>query len=200
MKENLKLGTILLIITAIAGSLLGVVNSLTKDAILENSKISKEDLAIIMPAAKGIEETSFTTDEIVKEVYKAVDGSSEIGYVFKVTTKGFHGPIDVVVGIEKDKISGIKILSHSETPGLGAKVEEDKFTNKFKSISIGKDIEMIKVPPTSDNQVEGISGASVSSKAVGTAISDAMRYYQKNVKGEEVAPKEETDGTTGASQ
>ena len=50
MKRNFKLGGILLIITMISGLLLGFANDLTKDAILENSKISKDDLNYIMPA------------------------------------------------------------------------------------------------------------------------------------------------------
>lgn len=203
MKENLKLGGILLTITVIAGLLLGFANDLTKEAILENSKVSKEDLSIILPVASSIKETEgVIPNESVNEIYDALDASgNKVGNIFKVTTKGFHGPVELVIAISSDdKVSGMRVLAHSETPGLGAKIEEDKFTSKIKDLPIEEDIEMVKVTPSKDNQVEGVSGASVSSKAVGTAINDAVRFYKGNIKGEEVAPKEEVDTTTSASQ
>ena len=101
MKENFKLGGILLIITMIAGLLLGFANDLTREAIIENSKISKEDLNYIMPEAEKIQDSSIELDSEgnIKEIYEAVNGSDVIGYVLKVTSKGFHGAIDFVVGI-----------------------------------------------------------------------------------------------------
>ena len=203
MKENLKLGSILLTITVIAGLLLGFANDLTKDAILENSKVSKEDLNIILPVASSIKETeNITPNETINEVYDALDSSgNKVGNVFKVTTKGFHGPVELVIAISsEDKVSGMRVLAHSETPGLGAKIEEEKFTSRIKNLPIKEDIEMVKVTPSKDNQIEGVSGASVSSKAVGSAVNDVIRFYKGNIKGEEVAPKEEVDTTTSASQ
>ena len=62
MKENFKLGGILLIITMIAGIVLGFANDLTKEAIIENSKVSKEDLSYIMPEAQGIQDMDMELD------------------------------------------------------------------------------------------------------------------------------------------
>lgn len=202
MKSNIKLGAILLLITSIAGFLLGFANDLTRDAIIENSKVSKEDLKLILPVATSIKEAGVEASEEVSEVYEAYnDGNEKVGYVFKLTTKGFHGPVDLVVAIDRnDKVSGMKVLAHSETPGLGAKITEEKFTSKITNLPTEEDIEIVKTAPTKDNQVEGISGASVSSKAVGTAINDVIRFYKENIKGENVAPKEEVDTTTSASQ
>ncbi|MGL5151030.1 MAG: RnfABCDGE type electron transport complex subunit G [Clostridium sp.] len=201
MRENLKLGAILLVITSIAGLLLGFANDLTKDAIFENSKLNKEDLAYIMPEATGISDSKLKETDIITEIFEAKNGETQIGYVFKVTTKGFHGPVDIVVAISNDdKITGIKVQAHGETPGLGARIEEDGFLSKFRNLGITEDIQIVKTSPTKESEVEGISGASVSSKAVGTAVNDAMRFYKENVKGEEVAPKEEQDSTSGASE
>ncbi|MGL5616789.1 MAG: RnfABCDGE type electron transport complex subunit G [Sarcina sp.] len=200
MKENLKLGGILLSITLSAGVLLGVTHGLTKEAIIENSKINKDDLTMIMPAAKSIEDTDFTLaeDGAIKEAYKAKDGENEVGYVFKVTTKGFHGPVDLFVGIAEDKVTGMKISAHSETPGLGARIEEESFRTKFNDLPIKENIEIVKTAPTKESQIDGISGATVSSKAVGTAINDTIKFYKENVKGEEVEEIQE-DATTAAS-
>lgn len=202
MKENFKLGGILLVITMIAGLLLGFANDLTKEAILENSKISKEDLNYIMPKADKIQDmdVELKEDGGIKEIYEAVSGSEVIGYVLKVNSKGFHGPIDFVVGISKDdKVSGVKVLSHTETPGLGAKISEDKFISRFKDKPANGLLEVVKVTPNKDTEVEAVSGATTSSKASVTAVNEAVTFYLENIKGEEVNAEVETDVDTGAS-
>lgn len=202
MKENFKLGGILLIITMIAGLLLGVANNLTKEAIIENSKVSKEDLNYILPQASSIQDiNNIDIDGNIKEIYEALNGNNVVGHVIKVTTKGFHGPVDFVIGISNDgKISGVKVLSHSETPGLGAKISEEKFTSRFKDKPANGYLELVKITPNKDNEVEAISGATVSSKASVTAVNEAITFYLKNIKGEEIAPQENTDANTSASE
>lgn len=203
MKENFKLGGTLLIITAIAGLLLGFANSLTKEAILENSKISKEDLKVVLPVADSIRDMTIEIEEesTVKEVYEAVNGEELVGYVLKVSSKGFHGAIDFVVAISNDdKISGIKVLSHSETPGLGAKIEEEKFTSRFTSKNTSEYLEAVKTTPSKENEVEAISGATTSSKASVNAVNDAISFYNEKIKGEEVNGEKNTDANTGASE
>ncbi|MPM01751.1 Electron transport complex subunit RsxG [bioreactor metagenome] len=201
MKENFKLGGILLIITMIAGLLLGVANNLTKEAIIENSKVSKEDLNYILPQASSIQDiNNLDTEGNVKEIYEALNENNVVGHVIKVTKKGFHGPVDFVIGISNDgKISGIKVLSHSETPGLGAKISEEKFTSRFKDKPANGYLELVKITPNKDNEVEAISGATVSSRASVTAVNEAITFYLKNIKGEEIAPQENTDANTSAS-
>ncbi|MBB6715212.1 RnfABCDGE type electron transport complex subunit G [Clostridium gasigenes] len=200
MKENFKLGRTLLIITAIAGVLLGFANNLTKDAILENAKMNKEDLKAVLSQAESVQDIEFTKTEAVKEVYKAVNGNEVVGHVLKVTSKGFHGPVDFLIGISTDnKVSGIRVLSHAETPGLGSKIAEVKFTSRFTAKPIAEDLEVVKVTPNKDNEVEAISGATTSSKATVTAVNDAIRFYKENIKGEEVESKKETDADTAAT-
>ncbi|AYE33188.1 RnfABCDGE type electron transport complex subunit G [Clostridium septicum] len=203
MKENFKLGGILLVITALAGLLLGFANSLTKEAILENSKINKEDLKKVLPIAESIRDIDIKINEegTVKEVYEAIGKSDVVGYVLKVTSKGFHGPVDFVVAISKDdKVSGVKVLAHSETPGLGAKITEDKFTSRFKDKSAKGYLEVVKKSTVKDSELEAISGATISSKAAVSAVNDAIKFYMENIKGEKLAPNGGTDANSGASE
>lgn len=200
MKENLKLGAILLVITSIAGLLLGFANDFTKEAILENSKINKEDLRVIMPEATGIVDSSLETTEAISEIYTAVKGEEEIGYVFKVTTKGFHGSVDLVVAVSnEDKVTGIKVLAHSETPGLGARIEEEGFRGSFSGLNGMSSINIVKMVPSKENEVQGISGASVSSKAVCTAVNDVLKYYVETIKGKSFEQIGGSDANSGAS-
>lgn len=201
MREYLKLGMVLAIITSIAGVLLGVANDVTKDAIAENSKLNKEDLAIIMPQATSVEELDKELQGNILEVFEGKNGSDGVGYLFKVTTKGFHGPVDMMIAISNDsKLTGIKILSHSETPGLGAKITEEKFTSRFSDVSIENGISIVKNSPSKDNEIEGVTGASISSKAVGTAVNEVVNYFRVNIQGEAPVENNGTDATSGASE
>lgn len=205
MKENLRLGLILFIITAFAGLCLGLVNELTAEAISENKAISSSDLMELVPGAKSKKalQISAVTDSDKSRVVEAfeVNGDSELlGHIFKVTTKGFHGQIDMFVAISKeDKLSGVKVIHHTETPGLGARIVEDKFKSNFFGREIDKGINMVKGKSEKENEVEAITGATVSSKAVGSGVNTAIAYYMKTIKGEEFNSNG-NDVTSGASE
>jgi len=82
----------------------------------------------------------------------------------------------VGVNVETDKIVGIGVTTHSETPGLGAMAKDDPgFAAQFKGFSITKPIKV-----TNDGgQVNAISGATITSRAVCAAATDAGNIYQK---------------------
>ena len=201
MKNNLRLGGILLFICIISGGLLSVVNNLTKKAIIENSKINKNDLAYVLEDAEKINdyEIELAEESAVKEVYEALKSDEVVGYVFKVTTKGFHGGVDFVVGIQDKTLTGIKVLSHSETPGLGAKIDELEFTDKFKDLPIENFIELVKTSKSKDNEVEAVSGATKSSNATVNAANEAIAFYLKEIKGEDIELEVDTDADSAAS-
>ncbi|WP_300349005.1 RnfABCDGE type electron transport complex subunit G [Clostridium sp.] len=194
MRENLKLGLILFLITSFAGLLLGVANDFTKEVIAQNSKLSSDDLKEILPNANKIEDYAFekSEDSKVSEVYEAKKDSNTEGFVLKVSPKGFNGAIDMVVGISNEgEISGIKILSQAETPGLGARVEEKEFTDKFKGIGIKEEVKIVKSSPKNNTEIQGLTGATISSNAVLSGIKDALNFLKGNILGEEVVEVKE---------
>ncbi len=201
MKENLKLGIILGIITSIAGLFLGFASNLTKDVIAENSKLNKEDLALVMPLATYVEDTDKALEGNIIEVLEGKNASESIGYLFNVTAKGFHGAINLMIGISNDgKLTGIKVISHTETPGLGSKIDHESFTSRFKEIATDKGVSIIKTTPVNENEVEGVSGATISSKAVGSAVNDAINYFRVNIQGKVPIEDNEPDTTSGATE
>ncbi|NLZ48753.1 MAG: RnfABCDGE type electron transport complex subunit G [Clostridiales bacterium] len=205
MKEYLKLGRNLLIICIIAALSLGVVNGLTKDIIAENRDISSSDLVELLPGAVNKKEIS--TDNVDKEAKAYVDKAFEVsgdnglvGYVFKVVTGGFHGDIEMFVAISKDdKLSGIKITSQSETAGLGARISEANFMAGFQNKTIDKGITMTKKGASKDNEVDAITGATVSSTAVGKGVNTAIAFYMQTIKGVEfnLSDADSTSSATG---
>lgn len=196
MKEMMKNTGIMVAITLIAGLLLGIVYQVTKDPIAVQEAKAKEaacqevfqdasSFAMIgveaLPA--GWNEEGYA-QESVNEVMEAKDASGElIGYVITVTTKeGYGGDIQFSIGVRMDgTVNGISILSISETAGLGMQAEEvlkpqfaDKNVEKF---------EYTKNGATSENQVDAISGATITTNAVTNGVNAGLYYFQTQLKG-----------------
>jgi len=106
-------------------------------------------------------------------VFPAKKGGKVLGVAYASKAKGYHDMIEVMVGVGPNaKLSGISIMSHSETPGLGARITEPQFTEQF----AGLDLQTAKL--TADGgQVDAVSGASYSSRGVVTAVDKALQEF-----------------------
>jgi electron transport complex protein RnfG len=160
MNENKKYVLVLFLICFLAGVMLSFVYSLTQ-ARIEERKKEEFDTVIreFFPQAKKIE-------EIKKEdfnYYQANDeGENILGYIFICEAKGYSSTIKAVVATEPDgKIKEIKILEQNETPGIGTRITEDEFLNRFK----GK---------KKEDSIDTISGATVSSSSLIKAIKENL--------------------------
>ncbi|HCQ90923.1 MULTISPECIES: RnfABCDGE type electron transport complex subunit G [unclassified Clostridium] len=187
MKENLKLGGILLVITAIAGIILGIAYSVTMGPIMAKEKEAKNAaMREILPDAEDFQEFKFdnaSTPEIIA-VQSGVKGGANAGYCINVSTSGYGGPINMMIGISSDgTVKGIKILSHTETPGLGAKAEEPEFTDKFKEKKADSELTVVKGDASGDDQIAAISGATITSKAVADGVNIATKAFNEQLKG-----------------
>lgn len=185
MKDNFRLGIVLLIITAISGCILGFAQKVTKEPIaIQEQKTKSEAMQAILPSATEFKTSSKQiTDNAIKEINEGYKGSELDGYVLRVGPKGYAGIIDMMVGISKDgKITGIKILSHSETPGLGANAPAPKFSGQYAN-KPAKELKVVKGAATADDQISAITGATITSRAVTTGVNEAIKYYDANLKG-----------------
>lgn len=176
MKETLKLGMILLIITVVSAGILAVSNNLTKDQIaqlaIENSLAALE--AIFEDGYEFKAMDTSMQDEIIEEnpeiveIFEAYTGEELAGYAIKTVTGGYDGNLIVFTGIsvEDDEILGMRLLEHTETPTLGGKAEEPDFYEKFSGKSTDEEVE-----------VEVISGATVTSEGVVKGVNVARDLY-----------------------
>ena len=171
-KEMIKLSGILCAITLVASLLLAGVNKLTLPRIAQAEVLAAESaMKEILPEADEFE-------EIAENVFKAKKGTETAGYCVTVTTSGFAGQIKMLVGIGTDyKVKGIEILSHSETAGLGAKAADSKFKGCFKEKN--PYITVVKGETQSPDEVQAITGATVTSRAVAIGVSEAFNLLQK---------------------
>lgn len=178
MKENLKLGVTLLIITAIAGLILAFAFDITRAPIEARKNDEQAKAMKVVLDGDAFKLLDGKKSDNVLEAFEAKKGGNPAGYVFKVTTSGYGGEIKMLVGIDADsKVSGIEILSLSETPGLGTKVKDDpSYLEQFK----GKSAEAELVLGT---DIKAISGATISSTAVTNGVNTAIEFFNTNLKG-----------------
>lgn len=155
MKNIIRYGLILGLISAGAGALLAIVNLKTKPLIIAQAK-ARERLSLLKVMPQGVNfEPVKAEEEII--YYKAFDKNGVfLGVAFKAEKRGYSSNVETIVGMSSDGvISSINLLSQNETPGLGNVIQEPFFTDRFK----GKKIEEIV-------SIDAIVGATVSSKAV----------------------------------
>lgn len=175
MKEIIRPAFILFIITGIVAAVLGGVNMLTIKQIELNS-MDKEKAALydIIKNAKDFEQLpdDKAKNHDADKIYIAKSNETVEGYCVLVTTNGYGGEMTVMVGVGTDlKVKGVNILSHSETPSLGALAAEKNFLEQFTG---KKDISVVKSSPK-ENDIVAISGATISSKAVTDAVNKAAK-------------------------
>ena len=186
MAKILKLAAVLFVITAITGLVLGGVYTMTLEPIkTAKEKEKMEALAQTLPEASDFESLDHPQGQsVIKEVNRGSANGEIVGYNITVTPKGYGGLIEMVVGIsDEGRLTDIKILSHTETPGLGAKAADPAFSGQFHEKNVEKII-VTTTPATADNEIQAISGATITSEAVASGVNAALGYWAKNLKGE----------------
>ena len=186
---------VLTAITLISGFLLGLVFAITKEPIKAAEEAKKQaafkevfqDAETFEAfgdynadtATKAAVDAGFENDTI-DDVQTALDGSGNpLGYVITVTSKeGSQANITLSVGITSEGVvNGYSTTAISETPGLGMKVNDDSFKAQFEGKS-EETYSVTKSPATSDSEIESISGATISSRAVTNAVNAALAYFR----------------------
>lgn len=176
-KTIIKLSLTLFIIVSVCVFSLSLVNNITKDAIEKmNTETQTMARREVMPEADPdgfkLLDNKLNSD-ICNSVYSASKNGEVIGYCFDVSPQGYGGKINMIIGVNKNlEVTGIKVISMSETAGLGAKIQNSDFLSQY--VGKGIDVEISKNGKTGDNYVNAISGATISSTAVTNAVKTAI--------------------------
>ncbi len=175
MKESLKLGIILFFITALCAGLLGLINNVTSPVISQNIIDSQQQaMKMLVQEAEVFEQVENLSEDMIKEVYIAKTGGIAIGTVVKVMPNGYGGTIAILVGLNLEaEIQGIKILSHTETPGFGANATKENFTGQF--LQKVPPLSVVKSAPEADDIV-ALTGATITSDAIVEGVNQAAKY------------------------
>ena len=171
----------LLVITAVSGGVLGLVYGMTKDAIAEvDQKKNEAAIQAVLPLEGEItyKADTLTTEDGIFPCNLAFDANGNFqGAAVKTSEGGFGGKIDMMVGFLADgTIKGTSVLSHAETPGLGANM-----TGKFKDQFVDKNPADFKLIVKKDGgDVDAITAATITSRAFSKAVDKAYKAFMAN--------------------
>lgn len=172
---------VLFVVTAISGLLVGVVNHITLPQIqLHAEGALWGNLGVIFPQASGFDEEE-SLDDSDTTVYTAMRGSDILGYVLVTYGRGYEGAVQVFTGINPDgTIHRVIVGEHSETPGLGTRIENPDFLDQF--IGMTGPIRAVFTAP-GDGEIASIAGVTVSADAVVIGVNNALAYFSEHILG-----------------
>lgn len=185
MKEIIKLGLKLLLICLVSATLLAVTNEMTKGPIQAQrdaaSQAARQEVLATADEFVELDEATFTallaTNPKVLEVFMGKAAGVDVGYVIKTAPVGFGGPVTVITGISLEgKLTGVRVGSHTETPGLGGIVTEERYYGQYADMMTDEVI-VSKIEKT-DTAIKAIAGATISSQAVTDGVNDSINAFK----------------------
>ncbi|MBE6632713.1 MAG: RnfABCDGE type electron transport complex subunit G [Ruminococcaceae bacterium] len=173
--EMLMVGLKLLIVCAVVAAVVAGVNFLTEAKYAENLTEQKRQAISEIYMGMEIEYRRLNDENSSEIVYEVLSEGSIVGYCVEVASPGFGGDITMMVGFEADRsVRGVSIVSLNETPGLGSKVNDPAFLGQYRGavsqVAVGEEI-------------DAITGATISSKAVTAGVNLAMNALERCVVG-----------------
>ena len=198
MKKIIKDTLALALITIVAGLALGAVYMITKEPIeKQNEKIkiaaynsvfteldSYKEYDGLDELTKALKVNGFNAVELNEVVYAYDSEGKDIGMIITVTDKeGYGGNIKMTVGIDMEgTITGLEILEISETAGLGMKAADKEFRSQFVGIN-ADEVVYTKSGKTEANEIDAISSATITTKAVTDGVNGAITVYKELIGG-----------------
>lgn len=191
----IKDALILCLITVVAGIGLGAVYSVTKEPIAQaNYNIQQDAYRTVFPDAEEfkdlpgfsaedakqiVTDSGYPDDTIENCVQAVASDGSLLGYVITATDpNSYGGDVTLSVGVTLDGVlNGYSITSINDTAGLGMKAKEEGFSSQFNNKQVDS-FTVTKTGATSDDQIDAISGATITSNAVTSAVNASLAYYR----------------------
>lgn len=185
MKEILRLCVVLTVIGAACAAVMAFMDQQTKQPIATSRGAEKMDAVklVMPPCDNDLEKDAITIkdDDLAMELtfYPGKMKGVGIGAAFVVVApNGYSGDIEIMVGVDTaGVVTGLEILKHAETPGLGSKIETPKFRKQYIGRSID-DPETWAVNKDPGGTFVPITGATISSRAVTTAIANGLEFVE----------------------
>lgn len=167
--------TVICIVVTLA---LSSANMITAKKITELSVKNQNDaMSKLIDADEYKAETAVLDGETVN-YHTAVKDGENIGYIFTVDEKGYGGTVSVMTAINTDgTVAAVEILDASnETPGLGQNVKNSDFYTQFKGLADNITVIRGGSANADNNEINAVTGATISSKAVTKAVNRALGY------------------------
>lgn len=175
----LRQAWLVLVLALVFGVCLAGVNSWLAPIIQRNEGLAKEKAAIeVVPRADHAKARTFTTpagEEV--EAFQVFDAAGKtVGWALAGGANGYSGPVKVMFGLTADAstITGLTVLDNNETPGLGNKISTRSFRDRFTGKATDQPLEATKADSLQPNQVQALTGATISSDTVCRAVNQQV--------------------------
>ena len=189
MKQIFKLGIVLFLVCALVAAVLGGVNELTAERIEAlNAKKTQEAYSTVLPSPEGyqvLQDEAYSLDANGQKIkiLTLSESNSGQGYVVETQFAGAQGEITMVVGVDKElRCTGISIIKHAETSGLGANAASSAEVGRvFRAQFIGKNggLALRK----NGGEIDALSGATITSRCIVNATAAAILAVQNLLEG-----------------
>ena len=184
MAKKSTFGNMVLVLSGIClvcSALLGTVYAVTK-APIEASELAKVNAAIsaVTPAFDNIPSEEVRTVDDGAQIYTSRMDGQVVGYAIKVSTSGFGGPLTIMVGFTPDgTVYNTSVISHSETPGLGAKLVDENCAPRVQVK--GKNPATNKISVSKDGgEIDAITASTITSRAFLKGVNAAYEVFKNN--------------------
>jgi len=186
VKNLLKPAFSLLFIAAAVTGLLVAVNAFTAEPIENQLKKTRENtMREALPLAAEFTEVETEKSGSVVAVYEGFRKTDEtVGFVIELIKPGYSGGIHMMVGISSldDEITGMRIVRHTETPGLGARATNESFYKRFDGLPLSP-LSVSRIPSDDKNKIDALTGATITTQAIVDAVNEAVSW-RENFRGE----------------
>ncbi len=183
MKDAAKIALRLIVITVIAGLLLGLTYSSTKDPIAQQEALkASESRRVVLNDAADFEQIDLAPlnlpEEygVIQEAYRGINNGETVGITVYMIVTGYSKGLNITVGINNDgTVAGVDIGSHSETAGLGANADDPEYLAQYTGLTPPANI--VKTASQNPGDVQAVTGATITSRAVADAVNLAGQFY-----------------------
>jgi electron transport complex protein RnfG len=179
----IKMVVILSALSFASGGLLAYIQDETKERI-ENQVLEFVKGPAIRTIFEGasndpiVDRFQLKDGDIARTFFVGIFDGEPRAVAFETSGKGYGGVVGLMVGIdvEENKLMGVGVTTHGETPGMGAKAKTDPiFVTQFKDQSVEEPFKVTQ----DGGSINAISGATITSRAVSAAATDASKLYER---------------------
>ena len=164
---------ICLVVTAALAGTFAVADPIIKENAKKAADQTRQELLASADKFTPYDGELFKSDDGKTEVKDAYIADNKAGVVITVITKSFGGPLTEMIGIDdKGAITGVKVINHSDTPGLGTKAQTPEHLKQYVGLK-----QLVSTSAKTDAQVKHITGATISSNAIHYGVYSALQQY-----------------------
>jgi electron transport complex protein RnfG len=187
MVDLRRLMIVLTLVTAVAGVVLALVEAVTRAPIAAQRRLEMmRALQAVLPPVDNAPDSDTVRlvtghnkkgQELVRTFYRGRQGKELRGIAFAVTAPdGYSGNIEIMVGVDpQGVVTGVAILKHAETPGLGDKITRPEFTGRFLGKALGTADWRVK---KDGGDFDQLTGATISPRAVVGALRGGLEFFR----------------------